>query len=149
MDRDFEILYGSKPEYLRPNSNLPGRFVYTLTRLTNHADFMDKIRESLEGKYPGFGTTWDWTDYGIPNDFNPVREFVTPYSQFSRAEGMKGSEQVVRGFAGPQAIPMMEGVGQEPNLLPRPTNNVPMVIIQNGAKEVKKARRFGLGGILR
>lgn len=143
-ERDFDILYRDSPVHVRSNANLPGHLVYTLTKLTNHADYLEATREALEEIYPGT----DWKQFSLPTGFNPVRELVTPYAQYSRAEAMKGSEQVVRGFQGNKPSEM-EGVGGSPNLLPRQNGGGSVVLIQNMAKEAKKSKsivRGGLGG---
>lgn len=87
-----------------------------------------------------------WQEAGMAPGHNPVRDFITPYSQFSRAESMKGSEQVVRGFQGfqPEGV---EGIG-EPNLAPK-NRQSPSVIVYNGVRDGitqnKKGRFSGFG----
>lgn len=135
--RDFDVLYGSEPGHVRSNANLPGHFVYPITRMQTHADSMDEFRTEIEKAEPG-----DWQAWNVAADANPVKKFITPYSQFSRAEQMKGSEQVVRGFQS-NTQPQMEGLGT-PSLQPR-MGPSPVVVIQNGVKEVKRGPRLGLG----
>lgn len=135
--KDFDVFYQEKPVHIRSNANLPGSYVYPMTRMQTHADFMDEFRALIEKSEPG-----DWKDWNISPGANPVKNFIAPYSQFSRAEGMKGSEQVVRGFNS-QNQPMMEGLGT-PSLQPRMSPS-PVVVIQNGVKEVKRGPRLGLG----
>jgi hypothetical protein len=163
-ERDFEILYRATPEHRRGNSNLPGHFVYPVTRLEGHADYRDRQRKACETFYPGFDPAhvhaavcdiggrlscnkWSWLDYGIPNEYNPVREFIAPYEQLSRAEGMKGSNQVALGF---QTLQQQEAIdmGKTPSLTPRPGAGTPTVIINNGTRAVKEVRKgvLGLGG---
>lgn len=137
-ERDFDVLYDEAPGHIRSNANLPGHFIYPLTRLSNHAEYMESLKETLEEMHP----ETDWQDYGMPNSYNPVGNFVLPYSQFSRAESMKGSEQVVRGFQGfqPEGV---EGIG-EPNLAPK-NRQSPSVIVYNGVRDgiqQKKRGRF-------
>jgi hypothetical protein len=158
VEHDFEVLYKNEPSHIRANANLPGHLVYTLTKLNNHAEFMENLRKALENTnegYSPFGDTvlkvniqelWRWEDYGIPETLNPVRDLIEPYSQFSRAESMKGSEQVVRGFAGFRPEGELNDQG-EPNLMPKNTAQGTTVIVQNGMKELKQKKGLmGLGG---
>jgi len=141
---DFEVLYRNTPEHIRSNANLPGQFVFPVSSLEMEADGADEFRALLEAEYPGYGDKWHWKDFGIPENYNPLKVFITPYLQISRADGMKGSEQVVRGFQGFQPNEF-EGIGQ-PSLMPK-AGAGPTVVIQNGVRELKEKRGLrGLGG---
>lgn len=152
--KDFDVLYQNTPGHIRSNANLPGHFVFAVSSLEMEADDVEQERAMLEKAYPGYDAehkhvdcgddcrVWNWRDYGIPEEYNPLKVFIEPYLQISRAEGMKGSEQVVRGFNS-QNQPMMEGLGT-PSLQPR-MGPSPVVVIQNGVKEVKRGPRLGLG----
>jgi hypothetical protein len=165
---DFEALYSSDPGKIRANANLPGHLVYCVTKLTNHASLLQATRAALEKEFPGYGHKetcqpictehWTWRDFGVPDGWNPTLELITPYLQYSRAEAMKGSEQVVRSFQGARATDL-EGVGLAPDLTPRQRQDArpaPMVIVaahglSNGVKEAKEStslakRLIGLGG---
>lgn len=167
LPKDFEVLYSDDDGKIRANANLPGQLVYLVTKLTNHAAYMEKSRAALEKEHPGYEKEhehaaacadektpcgkWNWRDYGIPDGWNPVKDLITPYCQFSRAEAMKGSEQVVRSFQGSNDT-SLEGVGLAPDLTPRqrkeqagkPTSIV--LVAQNGAAEIGAAKKqVGLG----
>lgn len=151
-DPDFNVLYSEEPSKLRGNANLPGDLVWVGTKLVNHATFIDKMFEALEKHYPGYGTTWTWQDFGIPERWNPTKELMTPYFQLSRSEGMKGSEQVVRSFQATRSSEI-EGVGVAPDLSPRqlrPGGQTVINIAQQGIRDAKKQpgmlrRMVGLG----
>lgn len=172
---DFEALYSQEPGKVRANANLPGQLVLPVNRLTVHAHGMEKWRQAIEDANPGydpmhihetacefrtgiFGAEskcgkWNWKDWRNPEDYNPTHEFVTPYLQLSRAEAMKGSEQVVRSFQGGRPADI-EGVGIAPDLAPKHHGPAPVTLVVaaqqgvNGAKkEVSLAKRMvGLGG---
>lgn len=135
---DFAVLYEKTPEHVRSNANLPGQFVFPIASLEMEADSADNYRELMEQEHPGYGETWSWKDFGIPEAYNPLKVFITPYLQISRADGMKGSEQVVRGFQAfqPQGI---DAIGQ-PSLMPKSTNGT-TVIVQNGKAAVNEVRK--------
>lgn len=140
-DPDFEVLYSEAPSKVRSNANLPGDLVYVGTKLTNHSTYIEKMYESLERAFPGYGKDWTWQDFGIPERWNPTKELITPYFQLSRSEAMKGSEQVVRSFNAVRASEI-EGAGIAPDLRPRalPVNS-PQTIInvaQQGRQEIKQ-----------
>lgn len=157
---DFETLYSDEPGKIRANANLPGQLVYCVTKLSNHAEYMERSRAALEKQYPGYDKEhlhdlacqaapcgkWNWRDFGIPDGWNPVKELITPYCQFSRAEAMKGSEQVVRSFQGARGS-TMEGVGIAPDLTPRVSKEQPaspksiVLVAQNGYHEVAQAKK--------
>lgn len=163
--KDFEVLYKETAAHVRANANLPGQGIYPITELSRLADEADAWYEELEQAYPGYASPgehthgqgctgppgfkscgkWSWSqDFGVPERYNPLRGFCLPYLQASRAEAMKGSEQVVRGFAAASPFLGSEGVGESPNLLPRQPQGT-MVVIQNGMKEAKEKR--GLKGL--
>jgi hypothetical protein len=153
-DPEFEALYSETPAKVRANANLPGDLVWVLTKLTNHATYMDRLRKSLEEEHDGFDTTWAWEDFGIPSNWNPTRELILPYLQLSRSEAMKGSEQVVRSFQATRAgTSGVDGSGAAPDLSPRappaaPHNQV-VVLASAAGHEMKKSSRvkkiLGLG----
>lgn len=165
-EQDFEVLFKETPAHVRANANLPGQFVYTTTSMTSHSDLVQRNRTMFEEAFPGYDPShvhetcvktprayrgmyawfwtcghWNWHDFGIPEDGDPVGTFITPYLQISRAEGMKGSEQVTRGFMGNRPGPVIEGVGESPNLYPQSTPGQAQVIIQNGVQDYKRAKK--------
>jgi len=113
------------------------------------SDEAEKFRELMENYYPDYGHDeectegcrlhWTWQDWGIPEEFNPLKIFITPYLQISRADSMKGSEQVVRGFAGFRP-PEFDSLGN-PNLMPKQGQNGTTVIVQNGQRAVGEVRK--------
>lgn len=137
---DFKVFYSDQPGHIRANANLPPEFVWTLTRLTTHAVAMDQYRLAIEKAEPG-----DWDVWNISPNANPVGLMLEPYGQYSRADSLKGSEQVVRTANGNQQAGL-QGMGN-PNLLPNSPNGGPVIMIQNGMKEVKEKKGLrGLGG---
>lgn len=100
---------------------------------------MDQFRTAIEKAEAG-----DWDSWNIAEGANPVGEMMVPYGQYSRAEGMKGSEQTVR--INPAAQQQLQGMGN-PNLTPSPGLGGPVVVIQNGMRELKEKKGLkGLGG---
>lgn len=163
-EKDFDVLYKETPAHVRANANLPGQGIYPITELSRLAQEAEDWYDELEKAYPGYTSPaehthgaeclglpgsrscgkWSWSqDFGIQERYNPLRGFCLPYLQASRAEAMKGSEQVVRGFASVQPLGS-DGVGESPNLLPRQPQGT-MVVIQNGMKEAREKR--GLKGL--
>lgn len=139
-EHDFEVLYRKDPGYIRANANLPGTLVLPVAQLEAIADHMDNTRHALEARYGADKDNLDafWMPWGVTANANPVGQIIQPYQQLSRAESMKGSEQVVRGFQGYKP-PLVEGVNESPNLTPRQSGPAgTTVVIQQVTREAKK-----------
>lgn len=118
-NKDFEVLYNNEPERIRRNANLIGEVIPILTGI--ELDGLQAEREAhlLALEYPEGSDERKW----LLAYRDPWAEYAQNYLQMSRAEDMKGSEQVVRAFMGMQQR-IFEESGLTPNLF---GGNVPGV----------------------
>lgn len=138
----WEII--NDPDLYRENSNINAGIVIPLAMLDSIKTKMDAIKVKLDDKYKGVpyrGGEWK------PQQ-TPMHPLLPKFSNWTRGEGMKGSEQSVRSMLGvPQGS--QEGLGQGPVLTP-PRPNSPStvaVVAYNGAKGLHrdiKRKRWGI-----
>lgn len=97
---EFDALTGQA--HIRQHGNLSGDLVFHLWQLNLHFLHLEDVADKLgmtEDERP------DWSRMAVPL-----------FMEFTRSEGMKGSEQIVRSMGAQQA---MEGFGGVPDMTPR------------------------------